>query len=344
EIGYYDYFTLLNSQDIRGSNYSIIINLKKNLNSITTFIPFLTDNSAETFEHSRTKDYNFAIYKNGILISQNGKYTYSNRDPYYNQKTEEFIVIDDNDDYQHIIFRPDQHTTLLISKPIQSYWQFITVVSITFLFLYIIINFVRFLAKIIPIYLQQDVSIINLYLRLRYTLAQIRYSSRIQTLVITSVLIAIVISGIISFYSIKIQTAKTRKEHKLNFVNEAIQNLQDIAVKDSSQSYLTSLHKTMSSLTNVHVMDFNLYDKNGKLFFTTQPAIYNNSLVSSLINPNAFMEMNVLKKNETLVYEQIIDFTYESSYGAIKDGNYRTIAYLGIPYFDYLEVERQNTN
>lgn len=344
EIGYYDYFTLLNSQDIRGNNYSIIINLKKNLNSITTFIPFLTDNNAETFEHSRTKDYNFAIYKNGILISQNGKYTYSNRDPYYNQKTEEFIVIDDNDDYQHIIFRPDQHTTLLISKPIQSYWQFITVVSITFLFLYIVINFVRFLAKIIPIYLQQDVSIINLYLRLRFTLAQIRYSSRIQTLVISSVLIAIIISGIISFYSIRIQTAQSRKDQKLAYIAQVVQNLESISSKDTSYTHISSLHKVMTTLTDVVVTDFNLYDKNGKLFFTTKPNIYNHNLVSSYINPHAYLEMNVLKKNETLLEEQIIDFNYESAYATIKDSNYKTIAYLGIPYLNYQEVENESTN
>lgn len=345
EIGFYDYFSLLSLQDNNGNSYTVIINLKKSLTNIASFIPFLNKNTGiDDHPNSKIKDFNFAIYKEGALISQNGKHTYSNHDPYHTQKINEFIYINDDDSYNHVIYRPDENTTLIVSKQIQSSWQFITVVSITFLYLYILINLVRLLSQILPVYVRQNVTLMNLFLRLRYSIAQIRYSSRIQTLVITSVLIAIVISGIISFYSIKIQTAKTRKEHKLNFVNETIQNLQDIAVKDSSQSYLTSLHKTMSSLTNVHVMDFNLYDKNGKLFFTTQPAIYNNSLVSSFINPNAFMEMNVLKKNETLVYEQIIDFTYESSYGAIKDGNYRTIAYLGIPYFDYLEVERQNTN
>lgn len=345
EIGYYDYFSLLSLQDEQGNSYSVIINLKKSLTNIATFIPFLNKNiSSDYQQNDKIKDFSFAIYKDGDLISQNGKHTYSNNDQYYTQKTNEFIHINDEGSYDHIIYRPDQHTTLIVSKQIQSSWEFITVVSITFLYLYILINLVRFLSQIVPVYVKQEVTLMNLYLRLRYSIAQIRYSSRIQTLVITSVLVAIVISGIISFYSIKIQTEKTRKEHKLNFVSETIQNLQDIALKDSSNNYLTSLHKTMASLSNVHVMDFNLYDKNGKLFFTTQPAIYNNSLVSSFINPNAFMEMNVLKKNETLVYEQIIDFTYESSYGAIKDGNYRTIAYLGIPYFDYLQVERQNTN
>lgn len=345
EIGYYDYFSLLSLQDEHGNSYSVIINLKKSLTNIASFIPFLNKNiSSDYQQNDKIKDFSFAIYKVGDLISQNGKHTYSNNDQYYTQKTNEFIHINDEGSYDHIIYRPDQHTTLIVSKQIQSSWEFITVVSITFLYLYILINLVRFLSQIVPVYVKQEVTLMNLYLRLRYSIAQIRYSSRIQTLVITSVLVAIVISGIISFYSIKIQTEKTRKEHKLNFVSETIQNLQDIALKDSSNNYLTSLHKTMASLSNVHVMDFNLYDKNGKLFFTTQPAIYNNSLVSSFINPNAFMEMNVLKKNETLVYEQIIDFTYESSYGAIKDGNYRTIAYLGIPYFDYLQVERQNTN
>ena len=54
--------------------------------------------------------------------------------------------------------------------------------------------------------------------------------------------------------------------------------------------------------------------------------------------------MNVLKKNETLIFEQIIDFNYQSAYAVIKDSNYRTIAYLGIPYFNYQEEANENNN
>ena len=344
EIGYYDYFTLINTKDINGNNYSIIINLKKNLNDITTHIPFLKNTSTDNIDNAQTKDYNFAIYKKGILISQNGKYTYLNKDQYYDRKTDQFYVIEDDNNYQHIIFRPDEQTTLIISKPIQSYWQFITVVSITFLFLYLIISITRFLSQIIPIYIRQDVTIINLYLRLRYLLAQIRYSSRIQTLVISSVLIAITIAGIISFYSIRLQTIQRSKDQKLRYISQLVKNLEDIATKDPSNMHLSSLHKTMSSLTNVLISNYNLYDRNGKLFFTTQPNIYNHNLISSYINPHAYLEMNVLKKNETLIFEQIIDFNYQSAYAVIKDSNYRTIAYLGIPYFNYQEEANENNN
>ncbi|MCA5006067.1 ATP-binding protein [Sphingobacterium bovistauri] len=344
EIGHYDYFTLINTEDNEGNNFSIILNLKKNIKDVTTHIPFVTNNSNENFDNVKTKDYNFAIYKNGILISQNGTYTYADKDQYLDKNIHEFYVIDDNTNYQHIIFRPNKETTLIVSKLIQSYWQFITVVSITFLFLYIIINVVRFLVQIVPIYIRQDVTIINLYLRLRYSLAQIRYSSRIQTLVISSVLIAIIISGIISFYSIRLQTIQNSKDQKIRFISQVVQNLEDIAAKDSSNLHLSSLYKTMSSLTEIVVTDYNLYDKNGKLFFTTQPNIYNHNLISSYINPHAYIEMNVLKKNETLMIEQIIDFDYESAYATIKDANYRTIAYLGIPYFNYHNDQTESTN
>src|SRR5690606_25071574 len=35
---------------------------------------------------------------------------------------------------------------------------------------------------------------------------------------------------------------------------------------------------------------------------------------------------------------------YESAYASINDSNYKTIAYLGIPYFNYQEVEKESTN
>src|SRR5690606_39615483 len=119
----------------------------------------------------------------------------------------------------------------------------------------------------------------------------------------SDLLIAIIISGIISFYSIRIQTAQSRKDQKLAYIAQVVQNLESISSKDTSYTHISSLHKVMTTLTDVVVTDFNLYDKNGKLFFTTKPNIYNHNLVSSYINPHAYLEMNVLKKNETLLEE-----------------------------------------
>lgn len=345
EIGHYDYFALINSSDVSGNDYSIILNLKKNINSLTAGIPFLSGNiNSQNFNHFSLKNFNFAIYKKGVLISQNGKYTYPNTDKYVDKPIDEFIAIDDVNEHNHLILRPNNETTLIVSTPTQSYWQYLTVISVTFLYLYITLGLLQLLFQFIPIYIKRKFTLKNLYQQLRYIFSRIRYSTRIQTLVIASVLIAIVISGIISFFSIKIQTEKSRKDQKLEYIASVVHNLEQISSLDSTNNLIEALYTKMSNLNDVMVTNFNLYDKNGKLFFTTQPSIYNHNLISSYINPNAYLELNVLKKNESLIYEQIVDFKYESAYAAIKDSNYKTIAYLGIPYFDYEIAESENIN
>lgn len=347
KIGFknFSYFTLASSGDNHGNSFSVILNLRNQNNKVITQLPFLRsyihqDNIKSKF----IDDYNYAIYKNGVLIDQNGNFTYPGKDPYALEKTKEYFTNNDFNDYQHIIYKPDAKTTLIVSKPIQSYWQFITVLSIAFLYLYVIINIIRLTNHLSPIFLKKDMTLIKVYLRMRYMIAQIRYSSRIQSLVISSVLIAIIISGVISFYSIKIQTEIKRNDQKINHIADIASNLQNIVSQDTTGNYLSALHKIMKTTTEVSVTNFNLYDRQGKLFFTTQPSLYNHNIISSYINPDAFLDMNVLKKSETLFDEQIIDFHFQSAYATIKDGNFRPVAYLGIPYFNHQEIENQNIN
>ena len=345
DIGQFDYFSLLNFDDKNGNNYSIILNLKKNLNVYSSAVPFFNNNSVnEHLLSFRYKNYNYAIYQDGALINQNGKFTYSNTDEYEDYPINEFISVLNGDDYYHLILKPNKNTTLIVSKSTQSYWQFITVISITFLYVYVLILVVRLLFLILPKYFNKDISFKDLQYQARFIVSKIRYSTRIQTLVIASVLLAIIISGIISFYSIKLQTERNRKDQKLDYVSQVVNNLENLSSADTSRNILMTLHDNMKNLTDILVTDFNLYDRNGKLFFTTQPGIYNHHLISSYLNPTAFIDLNVIKKNETLIKEQIIDFNYESTYGSIKDANYKTIAYLGVPYFNYQDIENENTN
>lgn len=335
EIGTYEYFCIITFPIANEQSISLILDLKSKAFNPNFPFPVLTESqSAEGVNPQRVIKDSFALYKNGNLITQNGKYTYPNSDNNYPKTTHEFIYLDDNNGFYHIIYKPNAETTIIVSRQYHSYWQYIAVASIAFLTLYLALTVSKFLLVILPRYISQDFKLRNINYQLRIIFSRIRYSTRIQTLVISSVLIAIIISGLITFFSINYQSQKNTETQRLNYISELVTKLETRALIDTVGDATTDLKVLMTSISEVLITDFNLYDKNGRLFFTTQPKIYDQKLVSEYINPDAFITLNVLKKTETQNKESIADFNYVSSYATIRNSNYHTVAYLGIPYFD----------
>ena len=335
EIGTYEYFCIVSIPLANEQSISLILDLKsKAFNPNFPFPVLIESQSVEGNSPQRVIKDSFALYKNGNLVTQNGKYTYPNSDNNYPKTTQEFVYLDDNNGFYHIIYKPNRETTIIVSKQHQSYWQYIAVASLAFLTLYLALLISNFVLVIIPKYARHDFKLRNISYQIRIILSRIRYSTRIQTLVISSVLVAIVISGLITFFSISYQSKKSTEEQRLNYISELVTKLETRALIDTVGDATTDLKSLMTSLSDLLISDFNLYDKNGKLFFTTQPKIYDQKLLSEYINPDAFITLNVLKKTETQNSESIADFSYVSSYATIRNSNYHTIAYLGVPYFD----------
>src|SRR5690606_28233302 len=56
-------------------------------------------------------------------------------------------------------------------------------------------------------------------------------------------------------------------------------------------------------------------------------------LISNYINPSALNKMAILRKTEAYEQESISNFKYASSYSILKDDEYKTMAYINIPYY-----------
>lgn len=335
EIGTYQYFCIISIPFANEQTVTFILDLKSKAFNPNFPFPVLTvSQTTEGYSPQRAIKESFALYKNGSLITQNGKYTYPNTDNNYPKETHVYQYVDDSHGYYHIVYKPTKDTTIIVSKPNQSYWQYIAVASLAFLTLYLTLLIAKIALVTIPKYINQSFRLRNINYQVHIIFSRIRYSTRIQTLVISSVLIAIVISGLITFFSISYQSKKNTEEQRYNYISELVTKLETENLNDTIEDATKDLKSLMSSVSDVLISDFNLYDKNGKLFFTTQPKIYDQKLVSEYINPDAFITLNVLKKTETQTDESIADFSYVSSYATIRNSNYHTIAYLGIPYFD----------
>lgn len=336
-IGVYEYFSIIRIPISETDNITMILDFtNKNSNEI---IYTLTGEKSILTNFQNSEEDSYAIYRNGTLVSQKGKYIYPNRDNQLSQQVNEFINYSTRDGYYHILYRDNDNETIIVSKPDQPYWQFIAIASVVFLLLYALSFLTKFLVHIIPRYSKKEFRLRYLNYQIKEIYNTIRYSTRIQTLVISSVLIAILISGLITFFSIRIQTKQTRENNRLKYIAEVANRLELKILTDNSDDQISHLNELMNSMTEVVVTDFNLFDSDGKLFYTTQPKIYEHELLSSYINPQAFIELNALKKTETHNETAIANFSFECIYATIKNSNYNTVAYLAIPYYDSREID-----
>ena len=89
--------------------------------------------------------------------------------------------------------------------------------------------------------------------------------------------------------------------------------------------------------------DINLFGNDGRLIFSSQPLIYENGLLSGLINPVAYQEIKEGKGNTVMLGELVGKLNYNSVYVAVKSFDTgKLLGTLSIPFFESkLELEKQ---
>jgi len=158
------------------------------------------------------------------------------------------------------------------------------------------------------------------------------------------VLLAVIISGVITFISISYQSEENRKNEKIEHISKIANKIESNIYNSASREVVHDIEDLIKNLSDVLTMDFNLYNSNGKLIYSTQPKIYDQKLISQYIHIDALLNLNVLKKSEIMNKENVADFNYDVTYATIRNANYQTLAYLSIPYFSSNDEETSSQN
>jgi len=346
ELGTLEYFAVIKMLISDENELTLFLNFtNKAFNQALPFPIILDgDKNEQQLSQKNLSENSYAFYKNGSLITQNGKFVYPRTDASFPQQIGEYITLKEEGRFIHMLYRPNSYTTIIVSKEAQSYWEFIALASSSFLLLYVIMAFVNLGVVLIPIFMSQKLSFRHLAYRFYRLRENIRYSTRIQTLVILSVLLAVIISGIITFVSISYQAEENRKTEKIEYISKISNRIESNIYNLSQQEVLSNIEDLIKSTSNVLTTDFNLYNSKGKLLYATQPKIYDQRLISPYIHMDALLNLNVLKKNGILNKEILAGFRYDVTYATIRNANYQTLAYLSIPYFASNEEETTSQN
>lgn len=340
-FGFQSYFGLLpiyyNNQNLG----TFVIALKSKPLQYTNSFPELLVDSRIKMTND-LKDYSYAFYSDNMLLSQSGQYVYSLKNNEFNAPAKQFAFKTTTENnapwyhfftnYNHLVYRVSSRRVIVLSKP--EFPIIYGATSLAFFFVFIllfnaIVMAVRWIwGRLKLINIEGD----EIKWTFRLNLDRILYKTRIQFSMIFAVVVTMIFVGIITYLSITTQYQEQQDAsitERITRIASAFEN--HIDEQTDFQDHETQV--TFNAFADAYSTDLSLFDRNGKLLYTTQPKIYSQGLLRPRMNASAFIYLNKLQKSEYVNKEQIGNLRYKSGYAPIRNSNNETIAFLQLPFF-----------
>lgn len=263
-------------------------------------------------------NYSFAKYMDGELVYNFGDYFYSlNLQNYKLLSKDQDTFINNN--YSHILVNNDDKTSFIISKKNKDLIETIAPFSYFFIFL--------------AIYLALFFLVTTFSFEIFKV--QISFRNRLQYTLLGIILTSFIVIGLTTMlYLIRLND---KKNHEI-LSEKAHSVLIELEHKLAGEEKLgPELYETLNTwlvkFSLVFFSDINLYSLDGQLIASSRMQIFDEGLISKLMNVNAY---NVLAKKEKLQFiqhEKIGNYKYLSAYVPLRNSDNNLVAYLNLPYF-----------
>ncbi|WP_157541210.1 sensor histidine kinase [Hymenobacter aerophilus] len=172
------------------------------------------------------------------------------------------------------------------------------------------------------------------------SLLRTNFSTKIQVFLNLGVLVPlVVVSGVIAG-----QVTNSYKRDLLRSylrrgqaVQENLLKNRALLAEDANRADLVELAENVSALTET---DLNLYDAHGELLVSSQPLIFEASLLSTLMNPRAITELSEDEQPRALLTERAGTLSFNALYLPLRASVVQggrpgpVLGYVGIPFFD----------
>lgn len=263
-------------------------------------------------------EYSHAKYINGRLVKRSGDYPYKSESHHYKTVLYDKVFLKEGD-YSHLVYQPDEHITVLLSRKDYTVSDVFMAFSIFFI--------IFFLAG----------SIIILLLQWRSTGFSFRLSiqKRIQVAFVLLMLVMLVIVATGTVY----YTVQQFKRKHLELLENKIQSvLLELEYKIGFDGPETSspeeyLNYQLQMISNVFYCDINLYGIDGKLLGTSRPELFKNGLAGLQMNPRAYFSLAYTDAVRFLDEERIGNLRYTSFYVPVLSNDNRLAGFVNLPYF-----------
>ena len=256
-----------------------------------------------------------ASYRDSLLVYKYGSYVFPNYLVDYKRPFNEFSY---GRKMKHYVHRVDEHRVLAITVERRGWMEKTT-------------PFVAFFGLLLVLYLL-------IYFVGRKTHNPFPFktlSNRFQMLVLLALGISFLVLGPVSVFYFRSFYAKKSDEVHYERIRTLSLNLTsevDFAFL-KQPGFKTRLDEILQRYSETFFTDINVYGVNGKLLATTTPELLEKHLQSSLMNADAFHNMQGEKQLYYSQEERLANAVYQSLYIAIQDYAGTTLAYLNTPFF-----------
>ena len=263
--------------------------------------------------------YSYAFYRDGKLIYRFGKYQYPlNLDsPLLRKHLMDHFNVSDGMD--HYFLKVDSRNMLILTKKENTFLDRAAPFSYLFFFFalfvilfYLVVRFPEFL-----------------------NFNFIRLENRLQVSMVAILTGSLLITGfLILYYIIKLNSDKN-----LESLNERSHSvLVELEHHLGSEDTLTmnkpeNLNDLLTKFSNVFFTDVNLYSPDGRMLATSRPQVFEQGLISKLMNNRAYFHLKFGYNSIVIQEESIGTDNYYSAYVPLFNDQNELLAYLNLPYF-----------
>jgi two-component system, NtrC family, nitrogen regulation sensor histidine kinase NtrY len=274
-------------------------------------------------------DYDFAIFKEGNVLTEHGKVSASlfdkdnfpDADTYYEPSSSLTKRKD-------IIYTSkDGNTTVVVGKEKGSFRKRIYLFSslFTLLSLFMIaLAGINSKLRILPDYYQFVITT-------KGSLAK-----RIQYSMVGLLMISIAIIGVMTYYHFTM-AAERNEFQKLDYRTSTLLTHISAATREMKPTQDSSLKNDLplliKSVANSFSSDVNLYSKQGELIYTTQESLQSIGLLSRKMNSRAFADLHTQARSSMREPEKIGGYDFHSNYAAIRNKQNELLGFIGVPFY-----------
>lgn len=269
----------------------------------------------------RNQFFSYAIYENRKLVLQSGRFPYTlNLNVLFaNAKNDEYQVLD-KEGFKHVVYSPKLDVQVVVSYPIANFFIRVSHAST----IYAVFLFFFLLIKIVSWIVNGQFSFRNLY-----------FKTRIELALIGSVLFVLILLGYITVqYTVIKNRANQQAEiqRKILHLTSTVQS--NMKYTDQINSLSENQISYINQLASNNLTDLNLFDKKGRLLFSTQSKVFDRGVLNKLIPAKAFNEIVVKSRTIFIDKESIGYLNYLSSYMPLLGPDLNLIAIINLPAFD----------
>ncbi|MCB0401066.1 MAG: HAMP domain-containing histidine kinase, partial [Flavobacteriales bacterium] len=301
-------------------DYYLFIELFPKLFSKAKGYPELLLDKKNVISQINTNQYSYAKYRNGKLVDNLGKFNYSvELGNQYKFDGDGFCTTTFGKAY-HVIYQSDKFTTIILSSPQKTMFNYITTFSYFFIISSLLILLVGYFLKISPF---------------NWQLAMTDFSTKIQIFIIVSIFLSFILFGWATTYYIKKQNAEKNNALLAEKVQSVLIELEDkLGDRNKLEPKMyDELTYYLIKFSNVFYTDINLYSKEGRLLASSRPEVFDRGMTGTQMDAEAFNAIHSLKKTHFTQNERIGSLNYLSTYVPFRNDRNEILAYMNLPYF-----------